>query len=218
MAKNQDTSQPNRNTLYLACSGGGKSQAVYQNKEIPKRGARVVLWDPDEDHPAARYYNLPEFRRALIAALKRGGGFRIAYSGDADVKGFETWCAMIWTILDGKKPTFVIIEELATVTETVSKATKNFGVLLNRGRKYGARIHLTTQRGTEISKTAYIQCPTKFVGIQEGSDVDRMAKLCALTVAQIRELKPLEYWRKAAGKEPEKVRLNYIKPIHQKTA
>lgn len=216
MAINQNTSHPNRNTLYLSCSGGGKSQAVYQNKEIPKSGVRLVLFDPDEDHPAKRFYSLSEFKAALITAVKSGKGFRLAYSGDAGVKQFEAWCKMVWLILDGTKTTYIIIEELATVTETVSKATKNFGILLNRGRKYGAVIHMTTQRGTEISKTAYIQAPIKYVGIQEGADVDKMAQLCAMRTTQIKELKPLEYWRKQAGREPERVRLKYIKPTHQR--
>ncbi len=209
--RNPDTSLPNLNTLYLACSGGGKSQALFQNKLIPRSKVRHVLWDPDEDHPARRFYTLPSFKKALVEELKRGRGFRLAYSGDADVKTFEIWCQMVISILDGAKPTYVTIEELATVTETVSRATKYFGILLNRGRKYGAQIHLTTQRGTEISKTAYNQCPTKWVGIQEGADVDRMAKLCALTPGQIKELTPLEYWLKQSGKEPERVQLEYKK-------
>lgn len=213
--RNPDTSLPNRNTLYLSCSGGGKSQAVFQNKDLPKRGVRCLLWDPDEDHPARRFYSLPKLKTALAGELKRGRGFRLAYSGGADVKTFELWCQMVNSILDGGKLTYLIIEELASVTESVGRASPHFGRLLNRGRKYGAIIHGTTQRGTEISKTAYIQCPTKYVGIQEGADVDRMAKICALTAEQIKSLKPLEYWVKKAGAEPDKLKLQY-KPIPRK--
>lgn len=217
MAINQNTSHKQENTLYLACSGGGKSQALYQSKAIPKRGARVVLFDPDSDHPATRFDTLSGFKAGLIAALKSGGGFRVAYSGEADVKIFEKWCQMIWAILDGSKVTYIIIEELATVTETVTKATRYFGLLLNRGRKYGAKIHMTTQRGTEICKTAYIQSAYKLVGVQEGADIEKMAKLCAIRPEKIRELSELEYWYKKAGPhEPERIKLKYIKPIHQR--
>lgn len=209
--RNPDTSLPNRNTLYLACSGGGKSQALFQNQDIPRSKARVVLWDPDEDHPARRFNTLPSFKAALAEELRRGRGFRLAYSGDADVETFEKWCQMVCMILDGGKMTYVVIEELADVSETAGKASEWFGRLLRRGRKYGARLHVTTQRGTEISKTAYTQCPIKWVGIQEGADTEKMAKLCALSPAQIKELTPLEYWLKQAGKEPERIKLQYKK-------
>ena len=216
MAINPDTSHDNKHTLYLACSGGGKSQAVYQNTKLPKRGVWHVLFDPDEDHPARRFYTMAEFKAGLVAAVKeakrRGGGFRVAFCGDATVPNFETWCALVWAILDGRRLTYLTIEELAAVSETAGKASPNFGRLLNRSRKYGGVINATTQRGTEISKTAYVQCATKLVGIQEGADVDRMAKLCALTTDQIKTLKPLEYWVKRAGHEPEILRLQY-KPI-----
>lgn len=209
--KNPDTSLSNNNTLYLACSGGGKSQALFQNKNIPRSKVRCLLWDPDEDHPARRFYSLPELKKALAEELRRGRGFRLAYSGDADVQTFELWCAMVCSILDGGKLTYVIIEELADVSETAGKASPWFGRLLRRGRKYGARLHITTQRGTEISKTAYTQCLTKWVGIQEGADTEKMAKLCALSPSQVKELTALEYWVKKAGKEPERVKLDYKK-------
>lgn len=216
MAVNPDTSLPNRHSLYLACSGGGKSQALYQNADIPRRGVWHVFYDPDEDHPARRFYTMASFKAGLKAAIRdaqrRKGGFRIAYCGDADLKSFEAWCALIWAIMDGGRLVYITIEELAAVTDTAGKASPNFGRLLNRSRKYGGVISATTQRGTEISKTAYVQCGTKIVGIQEGADVERMAKLCALRPDQIRELQPLEYWVKRAGREPERLKLDY-KPI-----
>lgn len=215
MAINPDTSLDNRHTLYLACSGGGKSQAVYQNAQLPKRGVWHVLYDPDEDHPARRFYSIDAFKAGVIAAVKevrrRGGGFRVAYCGDADLSSFEAWCAIVWDILDGRRLTYITIEELAAVSETAGKASPNFGRLLNRSRKYGGVINATTQRGTEISKTAYVQCGTKLVGIQEGADVERMAKLCALWPDQIKQLKPLEYWVKRAGHDPELLKLQYKK-------
>lgn len=216
MAINPDTSLSNNHTLYLACSGGGKSQAVYQNAELPKRGVWHVLFDPDEDHPARRFDTMASFKAGLVAAVReakrRGGGFRVAFTGEATVANFETWCALVWAILDGRRLTYITIEELAAVSESAGKASPNFGRLLNRSRKYGGIIHATTQRGTEISKTAYVQCGKKIVGIQEGADVQKMAKLCALSVQQIETLKPLEYWVKRAGREPEPLALDF-KPI-----
>lgn len=199
MATNPNTALPNKNTLYLACSGGGKSQALKQNPELPKSKARVVMWDIDHDHKGQHYETIEQFRRALITALRSGRGFRIAFSGSDTVENFETWCLMVWAILDGKKLTYVIIEELADVSPSVSKATPNFGRLLRKGRKFGARIHATSQRSTEIPKTAFTQCPVKWVGQQEADDVRRMAKIASVTPEQITDLQPLTYYLKQPG-------------------
>jgi hypothetical protein len=215
MAKNPNTALPNRHHLYLACSGGGKSQAVFQNGDLPKRGVWHVLFDPDEDHPARRYYSIAEFQMGLIAAIRdastrKNGGFRVAYCGDATVQAFEEFCALVWSILDGNRLLYMTVEELAAVSPNAGAATPMWGRLLNRGRKFGLVIHATTQRGTEISKTAYVQCANKLVGIQEGADVQKMAKICALTVEQIQQLQPLEYWYKRSGKPPEHVKLSFV--------
>lgn len=213
MAINPNTSLPNRNSLYLACSGGGKSQALLQNRDIPPKGARVLLWDIDHDHRATRFESMAEYKRALIAALKSGKGFRLAYSGADTVENFETFCSMVWAALDGRFLTHTIIEELADVSPSPSKATPQFGRLLRKGRKFGARLHITSQRGTEIAKTCYTQCPIKYIGQQEGADVARMAREAGVGPEQIRNLNALEFYRKEAGPEPGKlIKLKYRKP------
>jgi len=199
MAINPNTTLSNKNTLYLACSGGGKSQALKQNREIPANGARVVMWDIDHDHRGQHFDTLEQFRRALITALKSGRGFRVAYSGEDTVEAFEAWCRMVWAILDGNKITYVIIEELADVSPSVSKATPEFGRLLRKGRKFGARLHVTSQRSAEIPKTAYTQCPVKWVGQQEAGDVRNMAKIAGVSVSDIEALQPLSYYVKQPG-------------------
>ena len=213
MAINPNTSHANENTLYLACSGGGKSQALMQNKSIPYRAARVLLWDIDEDHRAHRFETMAEFHRAVIAGVRSGRGFRLAFSGHDSVENFETFCRIVWAALDGKKKTFVIIEELADVSPSVAKATPEFGRLLRKGRKFGARLHITSQRGAEIPKTAYTQCPIKYIGQQEGGDVDRMARIAGVSSGEVSALKPLEFWKKPPGAEPaKKIKIRYRKP------
>jgi len=210
MAVNPDTRHSNENTLYLACSGGGKSQAVRQNRAIPYRGARVLLWDIDEDHRAHRFDNLDHYRRAVIAGIRSGQGFRLAYTGPDTVEAFELWCRIAWAALDGRTKTFCIIEELADVSPSVAKATPEFGRLLRKGRKFGAKLHITSQRGAEIPKTAYTQCPIKWIGQQEGADVAKMAAIAGVGPEQISALKPLQFYRKEAGPEPGRlVRLKY---------
>lgn len=208
MAINPNTAWNNQHNLYLAASGGGKSQAIKQNKAIPGRGVRVVAWDVDEDHNVRHFYNRADFARALLAGCRSGRGFRIGYAGECDVKSFEWWCALVFAALDGNVATHVIIEELADVSQSIGKASPAFGQLLRRGRKYGAIVHAASQRGTEISKTVFTQSARHWVGIQEGTDVDRMARLCAVEPAKIRSLKPLEFLYKEAGKPPVLKKLN----------
>ena len=208
MAINPNTAWPNLHNLYLAASGGGKSQAIKQNKEIPAQGARVVAWDVDEDHSVRHFDSRPAFARALLSACKSGRGFRIGWAGAGDVGTFEWFCQLVFAALDGRVKTHVLIEELADVSPSAGKATPAFGQLLRRGRKYGAVIHAASQRGTEISKTVYTQCSRHWVGIQEGVDVDRMARLCAVPPDLIKGLKPLQFLYKEAGKPPVKRQLN----------
>lgn len=213
MAQNPNTSLPNNNHLYLACSGGGKSQALSQNKSIPYRNARVLLWDIDHDHRATRFEDMRLFYRAVISAIKSGRGFRLAYSGNDSVTNFELFCQIAWASLNGNKKTYVIIEELADVCITVGKASPEFGRLLRKGRKFGAELHITTQRGAEIPKTAYTQCPVKIVGQQEGADIEKMAKVAGVSIRDISALNPLQFYVKKAGAEPgQLLKLKYKKP------
>lgn len=212
MARNPNTALANKNTLYLACSGGGKSQAIKQNTDIPKKAARVVLWDIDHDHKAVHVESMAGFIRAVKAGIRSRRGFRIAYSGDDTPENFEVFCSVVWAIADGKIPLYIIIEELADAAPSTGKASPNFGRVLRKIRKFNGRLHITSQRGTEIPKTAYTQCPNKYIGIQEGADVERMAKLAGIEARKIRELTNLEFYVKQAGAgEPEKIKLKFKK-------
>lgn len=212
MAVNPDTSKPNRHTLYLARSGAGKSQALMQNPAIPKRGARVLLFDPDEDHQATRTRALAEFHRALVRAVMSGRPFRLAYCGDATPDTFESWAGMAWAVLDGRVDTYLIIEEVAAVVRSSGKMDGRAGVLYRQGRKYGAIIHATTQRGAEIPKTIYTQSAIKWVGQQDEYDLPVIAKRVGVVQERIATLRPLEFIVKEPG-APDKVRqLKYRKP------
>lgn len=195
MAINPNTRHSNRNTCYIAMSGFGKSQALKQN--IPSRGARVILWDPDNDHKASHYQNKREFVAAIIAAVKSGRGFRIAWDGQVDVETFEWWCSVVWSVLDGDKETLVVIEELADVSESAAKASFWWGQLNRKIRKYGGVLHWTTQRSQEVSKTAYSQCAVKFIGYpNDGANLKALATMVAVSEDNLKALKPLEFYRR----------------------
>lgn len=208
MAINPDTRHDNNHSMVAACSGGGKSQIIGQLL-IPKTvGARVFLWDGDEDYKASRYYSRAAYARAVAAAIKGKKGFRLAFSGAPTVDNFRWWCRVVWTALDGNKITHVIIEELADVSPSAGKAVPEFGELLRKGRKYGAIITMATQRGQEVPKTAWTQVKYRLVGQQEAGDRLKMAKEAGISSQAIEQLQPLQFYKKTMGaSEPELITL-----------
>lgn len=193
--KNPNSALPARHTLYLAVTGGGKSQALASNPAIPKKDARVILWDASGDHDGLHYHERAGFLRALSAGIKRGHGFRVAYAGPQTVENFEWFCEVVWAVLDGNVKTFVIAEELSAVCRGTGKATENAAVLLNQGRKYGLEFHGTSQKPQEVSKTYFDQCPVKWIGQQKSpAMIRRMSEDLGITQEQIRALQPLQFY------------------------
>lgn len=200
--------------------GGGKSQALQQNPDIPKKGARVILWDHAGDHAGLHVTSRKQFVQALRFALKRGGGFRIAWAGASDVDTFEWFCGVVWRVLDGRYDTFLIVEELAAVCPSAGRATPNAGLLLNQGRKFGLTFHGTSQRPQEVAKTFYVNCPVKYIGQQMGFDMQRkMSREIGLQPSDIASLNPLEFFRHdGTAAKAERLKLKYKKPAGVKWA
>lgn len=209
MAINPNPSLTNQNTCYIAMSGFGKSQAL--KNIVPSSGVRHVLWDPDDDHKGQHFENKGEFIRALKAGCNSGKGFRIAWNGEVSVDAFEWWCEAVWCILDGNKTTYVTVEELADVSETIGKASPYWGQLNRKVRKYGGRLNWTTQRSQEVSKTAYSQAAIRYIGYpNDGANVKALCELVQVSEAELKGLKPLEFFRREHI-ETKKVKFRYKK-------
>lgn len=209
MAANPNTSRPNESTFYTARSGGGKSQAIIQNRAI--RG-RVVYFDPDHDYRAAvRCLTMAAFIQALKENHRRAS-MSIAYSGDNSPAAFELFCGAVWAVLDGDRPLHIVVDELADCVQTTGKASPKAGQLMRRARKYGGVLHLSTQRPQEVPKTMFRQCSRFWVGVQEHGDRKAMAAVAGVTEAELATLVELEFIVKEAGQEPRRVKLKYKKP------
>lgn len=208
MAIRPDTQHSNRHTGYLAASGYGKSQALGQNPDIPAKGARVLMWDPDEDYRATRFTDRKKFVRAVSACIRSGKGFRLAWSGTGDVDTFEWFCQVVWAALDGEHLTYLIIDELSTVQPSSGKATPAFGELCRRGRKYGLIMHWCSQRSEEISKTVFTQTQSYWIGYPNDTcppgGVAKLARIARCHVDDLYALQPLQYYQKK-GTEVKKV-------------
>lgn len=209
MARNRNNRHSNRHTLVLGTSGSGKTRWLTKNREIADC-ARVVLWDPESDHRAIHCQTRAEFVRVLKAALQSGKKFRVAYEPQhVTPDEFNWWCGVVWAVLDGNMETVAIVEEIADVVMAGS-APVNWGFMTRKGRKYGLRIFVVSQRPQQVDKTAVGQCPYKFAGALE-TDLDRKAvgSILSLSLEQMRkpgELndpgKKLWYWYKEPGAKP----------------
>jgi len=213
MAKNPNPKLPNQQTLYAGKSGTGKSQALKQNSALPVRGVRHLLWDISHDHEKGTTYFSE--KNKLIEAVKKGiasgRGFRIGWDGESSPATFEWWCGVVWAVLDGNKLTYVTIEELARVVETVGRAAPNLRRLYNEGRKYGAVIHAVTQRPQEIPKTVYDMCERFWIGGQKQANIKKFSELLDVQEADIKGLLPLQFWYydESSGERARKVCLKY---------
>lgn len=218
MPKNPRHDLPNKNTLYLARTGGGKSQAVKQNPEIPgpNQGARVILLDPGHDHarPCTHYFSdRGEFARVLARAHQSGRGYRLAYDGERSVAIFEWFCQCVLAVLDGRWQTYVIVEELARVCPPGGgEAPPAHNQLISEGRKFGLVFHGTSQRPQEISKTDYENCSTWWVGPQKAGSARLFERELGVPAEQLRRLEPLQFYVAREEKpDPELVQLTYRK-------
>lgn len=212
MAINPNPSRENKNTLYLAVSGGGKSQALKQNKEVPRRGVRHLLFDPNHDHKATRVKgDARKFAQVVAKAIKSGKGFRLAWDVEPTPENLDAFCHVVYLALDGRHETFVTCEEIAAASESAGRATTWARRLMNEGRKYGLVFHGTSQKPQEIPKTFYDQCPHKWVGQQMTRNQRRkMADEIGATVDDIASLESLEFLvSDGSAKAPRRVQLTY---------
>lgn len=216
--KNPNTAHPNRHELYLACTGGGKSQMLRHNLSKLPASERIILWDQAGDHTGLHYQSQKTFLTALKAGLKRGGGFRIAYAGPRTVESWEWFCEVVWACLDGNKITHLVAEELSAVCPSAGRATPNAEVLLNEGRKYGLIFHGTSQKPQAVAKTYFDQCDHKYIGRQKTRRMCiKMAEEIGVEPDAIGTLEPLQFWYDDGSADPcelVKIRFRKVSGVH----
>lgn len=199
--QNKNTSRPNNNTLYIARSGGGKSQALIQNASIPHSGARVLLYDPNEDHPwTIKFDSIERFKKAAVSACKQWyknkRGFRLAYVGEQSTESHERWCEIVCSLLDGNHETYVLDEEISLSCESIARAEFHHRMLMNQGRKFGGNYHGTTQRPQEIPKTVFEQCEKWYVGGVSKSLAKRLSDEMGINYVDLMNQEPLSFYVK----------------------
>ena len=209
MAVNADTSKPARHVLVIADTGGGKSQVI--KNLIPRRGVRVLAFDPDQDHPVHHFESGGRWAKEVVKALRSGKPFRLGWCG-ANAKDFDRFCQCTFDALDGRYDTHIILEEAAEFAGTSGPSRDAFGNLQRRARKFGGILYTVGQRAAEVPTTARRQAKVKYIGYVDPEDQLAAAKLGGLTLEQVQEIQPdtLTFWRCEKGKPPEKVKIKYM--------
>ena len=195
MAINQNHDLENRHLFVAAKTGGGKSQLM-RNELIPRQGIRALFWDVDADHYCTRYSNKGEFLRAVKAAIRQGGPFRIGWVGNDDLETFQWFCSVAWEILNGDKITWVVCEEMADL-DMGQKLPPFLKKLLVRGRKYGAIVVSTTQRCQDVPKMLITQPANKYIGLHDMQDARYLERNLGIKAQEIESQKPLTFFHKS---------------------
>lgn len=211
MAINENTDLPNRHALYLAMTGYGKSQTLIRKGGIPSNGTRVILWDNNKDHPAHRADRLSDFFRLLARAERSGRGYRIAYTGEPSPAVFEQWSRAVWSILDGRRPTYLMIEEYSDCCPGPQPLNPNqfpyHRRLWTQSRKYGGIIHATSQRPQLISKDALGNAGDIWASRMDSAAARRVAAEVDIDWRDLRSCRPGEFWYRNGSADAEKMQV-----------
>lgn len=182
-------------TAIVGSAGSGKT--AWLKKQIAA-SPRLLVWDIEGQYTDK---TKPIYTRSALVKAIQEPNARISYQPKT-LSDFDFWakCAFAFVRLgaDMGVMTVIVAEELADVTSP-AKAPEGWGMLVRRGRKYGANIYGITQRPAESDKTLFgnahvIHC----CGMQRANDRVYMARELDVPVADIQRLdrSKLEYIHK----------------------
>lgn len=211
MAVNKNPALEARHALLIGATGAGKSQAV--KNLVPRRGARVIAFDPDGDHGCHEFDTLPAFAKQLARADRSGKPYRLAYTGATKPGDLQKFCECVWAVLDGNKLTHVILEEAAQFTTGSGPAQEALGNLYLRARKYGGILYGIGQRAAEIPSTMRMNSAHKYIGVLEGMmDAKAASAMTDIPPETLLKTPPgeLRFWHRETGREPEYIQFKYL--------
>lgn len=184
--------------VYIGTTGSGKTTAVKKMGLVPK-GSQAAFFDPYENYSGKRFQRqqvrgfreFAPFARALVAGRASGKPFKIALIKEATPENVEMFARIIWSLGDGHKAPFhVVIEELASASETTGKLRGKAGELWRGGRQYGIVMHSCFQRPQEVPKTVISQSSNWWVGpLDAESDATYISKARGVSFNELVSLK-----------------------------
>ncbi|MDT0603494.1 hypothetical protein [Thalassotalea castellviae] len=204
-----DESLPILHHAIIGSTGSGKTTFIKRHPYF-RQARRLIIWDPEGSFTGVRRYTTKSgFLRACKAA--GFGDIRIRLELDPTPENYEWFCSIVWPMLHAAAPMTMVGEELADVTG-VGKASKYWGFLSRKGRKYGLTILGASQRPQEMDKTFLSQARFRWCGIlNTDTDQKYMANIMQLSLAEIAALdeEKCEFYLRQGSKPSQKGRLTF---------
>lgn len=195
--------------LIIGATGSGKTQFIKRHPFFC-RSPRVIAWDPEGSfNQLPKYTTIKGLAMALRRVRKYGDFHGRLVPDEVNEQVFEQFCQLAWEIGHQGNPLTLLAEELADVVKS-GKASKYWGFLSRKGRKYGTRILGVSQRPQEVDKTFLNQCRFKWCG-QLNSDADRryMANIMDVSKEQLASLPDVHFYLREGAKTAKLGRLTF---------
>ncbi|KXF81207.1 hypothetical protein [Enterovibrio coralii] len=208
MAINSNPRHKARHKLFAATTGGGKTTAIHQDRDLQK-AQRVVIYDPYNAYRklgrkrVTQTHSIKAFAIALAQAMQKNKPFVLALSGVYGVKELDVFAKILWAVADGNKQLHVVVEELIGSVSSPNQLPKAVAELWNGGRQFGLVMYALFQRPQEVPKTVVRQSQFKWVGKQDSkADCRYWSAEIDVPVEALSQLNDLEFYLKASGQNP----------------
>lgn len=174
--------------VITAVVGGTGSGKTWWLKENIKPFDRQIIWDIEGQYTEG---TTPVYTKSELVRAIQKPNIKISYQ-PSTLEDFNYWARCAFTFAqigaDLGLKTCIVAEEIADVTSP-AKAPQWWGMLLRRGRKYGAHIYGVTQRPPESDKTLFGLCGViHCAALQRVDDRKYMAKELDIDVEQLKAL------------------------------
>lgn len=154
---------------------------------------------------------MADFARAVARANKSNRGFRLAYVGEPSPDAFEIWSEIFWTVLDGNRITYSVIEEYSDCCRGAGLLSQSKDRFHRRNwtqsRKYGGIIHATSQRPQLISKDALGNAGVLWASNMDLAAAKRVAAEMDINESDLRNCGVGEFYHRDNGSVAEKIKV-----------
>ncbi|WP_432459408.1 hypothetical protein [Agarivorans sp. QJM3NY_25] len=184
----------------IGYTGSGKTSFIKRHPFYTER-PRVLAWDPEESYKGLRTYTTI---KGFLAAVREAGynDIRARLVMEPTTENFEAFCEIVWRVAHQAKPMLVIAEELSDVCSP-GKASRFWGQILRKGRKYAIAAFSVSQRPQEIDKTCFSQSVFKWCGVLGSmADYKYMANVINVPVEELQKLQELQFYIRKGAKCP----------------
>jgi hypothetical protein len=160
-------------------------------------GADMLVWDAKPEWHTrfglVVVRSLAELHAHVIASLD-GRPSRISYQGPMTREHFAVFCRLAWVWIKAKKKRWLIVEELADVTNP-GKAPQFWGEILRKGRDpWHANVIGLTQRASESDSTIAGNCSLIHAGFQSfPRDRKTISEYLDVPLQEVRDLGELDW-------------------------